>query len=288
LKLLSASCGVKVVPLTSSSHEKQPSGSNRSNPAMSSDPCTTPGLAGEQRAEPRPVFVTTHWSVVLSAQQHNSPQSAEALESLCRTYWYPLYAFVRRQGYSSHDAQDLTQGFFARLLEKDYLKSVNQEKGRFRTYLIVALKRFLANESDRERALKRGGGQNVLSLDTETAENRYRVEPAQGETADRIYERRWALTLLDRTLTRLQEEFAASGKADEFNHLKSCLTSERGSVPYSELAQALGQAEGTVRVAAHRLRKRYREVFREEIAHTVADPKEVEDEIRYLMSVLSG
>ena len=238
--------------------------------------------------EGRPVFVTTHWSVVLSARGKDSPQSAAALETLCRTYWYPLYAYVRRQGHSPPDAQDLTQEFFARLLEKDYLKAADREKGRFRTFLIVALKRFLANEWDRLRAQKRGGGQPLLSLDAELAEQRYRIEPVEGTTADRIFERRWALTLLDRTMTRLREEFASAGKAGDFDRLKACLTAERGEISYTEIAAALGMSEGAARVAVHRLRKRFREVFREEIAHTVSSPEEIEEEVRYLISVLAG
>jgi RNA polymerase sigma-70 factor (ECF subfamily) len=236
----------------------------------------------------RSVFVTTHWSVVLSARRKDSPQSAAALETLCRTYWYPLYAYVRRQGHSPHDAQDLTQGFFARLLQKDYLKAAAREKGRFRTFLIVALKRFLANEWDHDRAQKRGGGQPALSLDTELAEERYRIEPVEGATADKIFERRWALTLLDRTMTRLRDEFTAAGKAEEFKQLKTCLTADRGEISYTEIAGALGQSEGTVRVAVHRLRKRFREIFREEIAHTVSSAEEIEEEVRYLMGVLAG
>jgi RNA polymerase sigma-70 factor (ECF subfamily) len=237
--------------------------------------------------EGRPVFVTTHWSVVLSARQKDSPQSAAALETLCRTYWYPLYAYVRRQGHSPPDAQDLTQEFFARLLQKDYLKAAAREKGQFRTFLIVALKRFLANEWDRLRAQKRGGGQPLLSFDTELAEQRYRVESVEGATADRIFERRWALTLLDRTMTRLREEFAAAGKAGEFAPLKICLTAERGEISCAEIAASLGMSEGAARVAVHRLRKRFREVFREEIAHTVSSADEIEEEVRYLMGVLA-
>lgn len=244
--------------------------------------------ASSEVAEGRPVFVTTHWSVVLSARKKHSPQSAAALETLCRTYWYPLYAYVRRQGHSPPDAQDLTQEFFARLLQKDYLKAAAREKGRFRTFLIVALKRFLANEWDRVRAQKRGGGQPLLSLDAEIAEERYRIEPVEGATADRIYERRWALTLLDRTMTRLRQEFTAAGKAEEFKRLKACLTAERGDISYAEIAGALGQSEGTVRVVVHRLRKRFREIFREEIAHTVSSAEEIEEEVRYLMGVLAG
>ena len=174
--------------------------------------------------------------MVLSARRKDSPQSAAALETLCRTYWYPLYAYVRRQGHSPPDAQDLTQEFFARLLQKDYLKAAAREKGRFRTFLIVALKRFLAKEWDRLRAQKRGGGQPLLSLDTELAEQRYRVEPVEGASADRIFERRWALTLLDRTMTRLREDFAAAGKSEEFDPLKSCLTAERGEITWNSLS----------------------------------------------------
>jgi RNA polymerase sigma factor (sigma-70 family) len=235
----------------------------------------------------RRVFVTTHWSVVLCARRKDSPQSAAALETLCRTYWYPLYAYVRRQGQSPPDAQDLTQEFFTRLLQKDYLKSAAREKGRFRTFLIVALKRFLANEWDRFHAQKRGGGLPVLSLDVELAEQRYGVEPTEGATADRVFERRWALTLLDSTMTRLREEFAAGGKAGEFDRLKTCLTAERGGISYAQIATELGVSEGAARVAVHRLRKRFREVFREEIAHTVSTPEEIEDEVRYLMTVLA-
>lgn len=234
-----------------------------------------------------PVFVTTHWSVVLSARRKDSPQSAAALETLCRTYWYPLYAYVRRQGHSPPDAQDLTQEFFARLLEKDYLKAAAQEKGRFRTFLIVALKRFLANEWDRARAQKRGGGQVVLSLDTELAEQRYRIEPVQDSTAEKVFERRWALTLLDRTMMRLRGEFGGAGKSEEFDRLKVCLTADRGEISYTEIATALGMSEATARVAVHRLRKRFRDIFREEIAHTVSGPEEIEEEVRYLMGVLA-
>jgi RNA polymerase sigma factor (sigma-70 family) len=235
----------------------------------------------------RRVFLTTHWSVVLSARKKDSPQSAAALETLCRTYWYPLYAYVRRQGHSPHDAQDLTQEFFARLLQKDYLKAAAREKGRFRTFLIMALKRFLANEWDRLRAQKRGGGQPLLSLDTETAEDRYRIEPTEGATADRVFERRWALTLLDHTMARLRQEFTAGGKEKEFAELKACLTAGRGEISYTAIAAALGQSEGAARVAVHRLRKRFREVFREEIAQTVSSPEDIEAEVRYLMGVLA-
>lgn len=234
------------------------------------------------------VFVTTRWSVVLSARDKSSKQSAEALETLCHTYWYPLYAFVRRQGRSPHDAQDLTQEFFARLLAKDYLQAVDQEKGRFRTFLLVALKRFLANEWDKAHAQKRGGGQPTVPLDTEMAERRYHKEGAETFSADRIYERRWALTMLDRALARLRDEFVASGRENEFEHLKQHLTADRGEIPYAEIASVLSMNEGTVRVAVHRMRKRFRELFREEIAQTVEGPEEIEDEVRHLMRALAG
>ena len=260
-------------------------------PSVSTTPAAAAGPARTPLSEaacPAPVFVTTHWSVVLSARRKDSPESAAALEALCRTYWYPLYAFVRRQGHNPPDAQDLTQEFFARMLAKDYLRAAAQEKGRFRTFLIVALKRFLANEWDRARAQKRGGGQALLSLDTELAEQRYRVEPVEGSTAERVFERRWALTLLERTMQRLRDEFSSAGRSQEFDRLKGCLTAERGEISYADLARALGTSEGAARVAVHRLRKRFREVFREEIAQTVSSPEEIEDEVRYLMGVLGG
>ncbi len=234
----------------------------------------------------RPWFVTTHWSVVLSAREQKSVASDAALETLCRTYWYPLYAYVRRQGHGAHDAQDLTQEFFSRLVQPDYLKSVAREKGRFRTFLLVALKRFLANEWDRARAQKRGGGQVHLALDTSEAETRYQVEPAAALDADRIYDRRWALTLLDQTMTRLRGEFGGAGKAKEFERLKVFLTADRSTIDYAALAAELSQSEGALRVAIHRLRKRFREIFRVGIAHTVASPGEIEEEVRHLLAAL--
>lgn len=235
---------------------------------------------------PAQVFVTTHWSVVRSARDKNSAHWAEALERLCQTYWYPLYVYVRRSGHGPEDAQDLTQEFFARLLQKDYLHAVTQEKGRFRTFLLVALKRFLANEWDRLRAQKRGGGRPLASLD-EIAEQRYRFEPAETLTPDKIYERRWALTLLDQAFGRLQEEFGAAGKAKEFEYLKTFLTAERGEIPFSEVAARMQTSEGAARLAVHRLRKRFREALRTEIAHTVSNPEELDEELRHMFTVLS-
>lgn len=232
------------------------------------------------------LFLTTHWSVVLAAKDKSSPESAAALEVLCRAYWYPLYAFVRRQGHSPSDAQDLTQEFFARLLAKEYLQAADREKGRFRTFLRVALRRFLANEWDRARRLKRGGGHTPLSLDTEMGEERYQAERGDGLAPDRLYDRRWAMTLLEQTLTRLRTEYAAAGKTAEFELLKGVLMANRGTIDYLALAAALGLGEGAARVAVHRLRKRFRELFRAAVADTVAGPGEVESELRYLVGVL--
>lgn len=231
-------------------------------------------------------FAATRWSVVLSARDRQSPRSAEALETLCRSYWYPLYAFVRRQGHSAPDAQDLTQEFFARLLQKDFLKTVAREKGRFRTFLLVVLKRFLANEWNRAHAAKRGGCKTTFSLDAELAERRYGVEPVERLTADKIFERRWALTLLEETLGRLQREFAAAGKAEQFEELKGFLTAEADAASRAKAAAALGMSEGALRVAVHRLRRRFGELFRKEIGQTVAGPAEVDAEVRHLMEVL--
>src|ERR1039458_8741243 len=232
------------------------------------------------------LFVTTHWSVVLAAKDKSSPDSAAALEALCRSYWYPLYAFVRRQGQPACDAQDLTQEFFARLLAKDYLAAAAREKGRLLLFLRVALKRFLANEWDRARRLKRGGGHAPLSLDTEMGEERYRSERSDGLPPDRLYERRWAMTLLEQTLGRLRSEHTAAGKAAEFEQLKGVLMADRGSIDYGALAAELGLSEGAARVAVHRLRKRFRELFRAAVADTVSGPGEVESELRYLVGVL--
>lgn len=257
-----------------------------STSGLTEDRSTTPPLSGEVAR--RPAFVTTHWSVVLSAQDKDSPQSTEALEKLCRAYWYPLYAFVRRQGHGPHDAQDLTQEFFARLLAKNYLNSADREKGRFRSFLLVALKRFLANEWDKARAQKRGGGQPLQPLDTQFAERCYQSEHSLGLPPDVIYERRWAVTILERTLAGLRAESIAQEKLAEFEQLKKFLTADRGEIPYAEVSDALGMAEGAVRVAVHRLRRRFRELFREEIAQTVSASKDIDDEVRHLMRALAG
>jgi len=232
-------------------------------------------------------FTTTHWSVVLAAGQTNTPHAAAALAELCRTYWYPLYAFVRRKGNSPHDAQDLTQAFFARLLEKNYIAQADRERGRFRTYLLAALTHFLADEWDKARRLKRGGGREIISFDAASAEERYRLEPVDQLDAARLYERRWVTTLFDKVLARLEEEFRDSDKGELFDGLKSSLLAEESGSSYAQLGARLGLKEDAVKQAVHRMRRRYRELFREEIAQTVAGPGEVEDELMHLFTVLS-
>ena len=231
------------------------------------------------------LFVTTRWSVVLQAQDKASPDSAAAWETLCRTYWYPLYAYVRHQGHSPHDAQDLTQEFIARFLAKDYLQAAAPDKGRFRTFLRVTLKRFLLNEWDRLRAQKRGGGQTIVSLDTELAEAKYQTEPA-GQAPDHLYEREWALALLQKTLADLRQEYEQAGKVEEFIRLKNCLTADRGAIDYPSIATDLGQSVGAVRVAVHRLRKRFRELFRAAVADTVSTTDDIDAEVRYVVALL--
>jgi RNA polymerase sigma-70 factor (ECF subfamily) len=233
-------------------------------------------------------FVTTHWSLVLAARHGDSKSARAALEKLCNTYWYPLYAFVRRSGQSPHDAEDSVQGFFAVCLEKNYLDAADKEKGRFRSFLLIALKRFLAKEHDKSQARKRGGGEKPIALEGLTAEQRYALEPAEQLSADKLFERRWALTLLEKVLSRLREEQAAAGKLEAFGQLKEFLLAGGRGTPYAELAARLGMSEGAVKVAVHRLRQRYRELLEEEIANTVASQEEVEEERRYLLAVLSG
>jgi DNA-directed RNA polymerase specialized sigma24 family protein len=229
-------------------------------------------------------FTTTHWSVVLAAAQTDSPQAAEALENLCRTYWYPLYAFVRRRGYSPEDAQDLTQGFLASLLSTHALGTVHPAKGRFRSFLLAALNHFLANEWDKAQALKRGGGQAPISLDA--AEERYRAEPSEGLSPDRIFERQWALTLLAQVASRLREDYETAGKGPLFEALQVYLSGEKGLPPYRETADQLGLGLDALKKAVERLRRRYGELLREEIAHTVSSKEEVEAEIRALFAAL--
>ena len=225
--------------------------------------------------------------MVLTAGHSDTTHARAALEKLCQTYWYPLYAYVRRRGHSPADAQDLTQAFFARLLERNWVGRADQQKGRFRSFLLSALNHFLADEWDRVRAQKRGGGVAPLPLQFDTAETRYGHEPADQVTPESSYERRWALTLLDEVLHRLRSEYEQEGRAELFAALHPCLVGDRTSQPYAELAVELGVSEGTVKSAVHRLRQRYRQLLRDEIAQTVAESGEVDEELRHLFAVLA-
>jgi RNA polymerase sigma-70 factor (ECF subfamily) len=233
-------------------------------------------------------FATTHWSVVLAAGDAASGNGHEALEKLCAAYWYPLYAFVRREGYAPADAQDLTQGFFARVLEKNYFAQVDRRRGKFRSFLLASLRHYICDEYDRTRALKRGGGAPAISWDEKSAEERYALEPADEMDAERIFERRWALTVLEEARKRLRMECAESGKADLYEQLKSFLSGETSTRTYAEVAARLGMSESAVKSAVPRLRRRYQELVREEIAHTVNSQTEVDEEIRHLIAVIGG
>lgn len=232
-------------------------------------------------------FATTHWSVVLAANQDDASGAAHALEKLCRTYWYPLYAFLRREGRTPHDAQDLTQEFFARLLRGNFLEKVGPDKGRFRSFLLAALKNFLCDQWDRARAEKRGGGQTVVSLDDHNAEELYLLEPDPGAPPEQIFEQRWALTLLSQALARLREEFAAAGKVNEFELAKVFLSTPTSDGAYDDLAARLGITVDAVAVKVHRLRQRYAELIRAEIVQTVASPSDVEEELQHLFNAVS-
>jgi RNA polymerase sigma factor (sigma-70 family) len=234
-----------------------------------------------------PQFQTTHWSLVAAAAS-KSPEAQAALEDLCRTYWYPVYAFIRRRGHQPSDAGDLTQEFFARLIEKEHLDSADQSRGRFRTFLLTAVTRFLANEQERAAAQKRGGGKRLLSLSIEDGESRYLREPADQWTPERLFARRWALTVLDRTLARLRNEHEEAGKAATFEVLKAYLTGESGAPTLRQAADRLAMTEGAAKVAVHRLRQKYRELLRGEIAQTVTDDGEIEDELKLLLGALRG
>ncbi|HKB41296.1 MAG TPA: sigma-70 family RNA polymerase sigma factor, partial [Gemmataceae bacterium] len=224
-------------------------------------------------------FPSTHWSVILQARDQASPRADEALAELCRTYWYPLYAYIRHRTGSADQAQDLTQEFFARLLEKSFLGAVDPDRGRFRAFLLACCRHFLSNERDRERAQKRGGGQPLLSLDFTSAEERYRCEPAHDVTAERLFERRWALTLLEQTLGQLETEYRRDGKERLYELLHGTLIGEE-SLGYTQVGEELGLSEAAVKKAAQRLRQRYREILRERICATVDDPAHADDEIR--------
>lgn len=236
--------------------------------------------------EAHPQFVTTRWTVVLAAADKNSPDARAALETLCRTYWYPLYAFVRRSGKSPHDAQDLTQAFFAKiLLEKELYADADRERGRFRTFLITALRRFMVNEWEASRAAKRGGDVTFIALDSEVAETRYSAESPAIE-ADSAFEADWSLALLERVLTRLRAAYAEAGRETDFEILKPCLTAARGEVDYADVARRLGVAHGAARVAVHRVRERFRSFFREAVADTLANRDEVDAEMRHIVAAV--
>jgi len=238
--------------------------------------------------EPAPdLFVTTRWSVVLRAGRSDTTRAQAALADLCQTYWYPLYAYARRRGRSPHDAEDATQGFFARLLKLHSLAGVQREKGRFRAFLLASMKHYLADEHDHASAQKRDLALTV-SLDAQAAEERYRFEPADPVTPEQLFERRWALTLLDTVMQRLCTEYEDSGRAALFAALRFAITGDKSTVPYAELAKDLGMTAEAARVAVHRLRSRYRQVLREEIAHTVADESEIADELNSLRRILSA
>jgi RNA polymerase sigma factor (sigma-70 family) len=232
-------------------------------------------------------FATTHWSLVLSARDRAEPGAAEALAELCQTYWYPLYAYIRRRGHDADEAQDLTQGFFARLLEKDFLGQVEREKGKFRAFLLAACNHFLANERHRARARKRGGGRRPLSLDTDP-EERYRLEPADVLTPETLFQRRWALTLLETVLARLRADFEGRGKGPLFSRLSGFLVAGAERRSYREVAHELGMTEGAVKVMIHRMREKYRDLLREEIARTVDAPGQIDEEVRELFAALGA
>jgi RNA polymerase sigma factor (sigma-70 family) len=242
---------------------------------------------GSSTRTPGDIFATTHWTVVLAAGHRSTPQAEHALEELCRTYWYPLYAYVRRHGHSKEDAEDLTQGFFAGFLKRNYLEGLSSERGRFRAFLLAALKHYMANEWDRARREKRGGGLAPLSLDWQDADTRYQIDPPDQLSPDKLYDRAWATTLLEQVIGRLRAGYAAEGRADLFEQLKPFLMTGKGDVPYAELAAGLAVNETAARVTVHRLRKRYRELLRHEIAQTLSDPAQLEEELRALFQAFA-
>jgi RNA polymerase sigma-70 factor (ECF subfamily) len=257
-------------------------------PSHSPDPVsdTNSALTGsEARSQ---WFATTHWSVVLNASDTGSPQAGAALDDLCKTYWYPLYAYVRRRGHDAEAAKELTQEFFALLLGKKLLAGVDPTRGKFRSWLLGVMNHFLAHEWARSRAQKRGGGQPAFSLDEARAEERYELEPVDESTPEKIFDRRWAFTVLDQAATRLRAEHDAAGKGDLYCSLKGFVSADGGSISYDEAAQRLGLSQGAVKSAIHRLRQRYQELIRDEISQTVTSEAEVDEEIRYLLAVIRG
>jgi len=233
------------------------------------------------------IFATTHWSVVLAAGDGQSEPARNAMDVLCRAYWYPIYVYVRRKGHGPDEAQDLTQEFFAQLIAKEHVRLADRNKGKFRTFLLAMLDFFLAREWKRGHRQKRGGQYSFISLDDRTPEERYRLEPTDNDTAEKKFEREWALAVLKQGMNTLERECEASGKGSLFREVKGLLSGEDDRAAYAEIAERLGMAEGAVRVAVHRLRQRYRELVRGEIAQTVSTPEEFDEELRHLLKVLS-
>lgn len=235
----------------------------------------------------RPRFATTRWSVVLAAGKSSSPNQKQALETLCRGYWFPLYAYLRQRGYNTHQAEDYTQAFFTHLLEKHDLQAADPKYGKFRSFLLIRLKYFLCDERDRAEAKKRGGGRKILSLGFQNAEEQYALEPAEQLSPEKLFEKSWALTVLERTMDRLENEMVEKKKKKLFEHLKVYLTTEKDVIPYRNMAKKLKMAEGSVRVAVHRLRRRYRRLLRDEIAQTVAAEDQIDEEMGHLFTALA-
>lgn len=252
----------------------------------------TSGAGQADAASPEPdgeapsMFLTTHWSMVLAAGGADSAAARDALASLCQVYWRPLYAYARRRGYSQHDAEDLTQGLFARILDRGDVAGVHPDRGRFRSYLLAAMNHFMSDEWDKARARKRGGGKVIL-MDTTEAESLYLQQHVDANTPDKLFDQQWAMTVLDEVQGRLRRSYAREGKSELFDALRFSLMGDRSSAPYAELGRELGLSEGAVKAAVHRLRRRYRLCLRELIAETVAEPEEVEDELRHLLRALA-
>jgi RNA polymerase sigma factor (sigma-70 family) len=232
-------------------------------------------------------FATTRWTMVLAAGGSTTQDGEDALERLCEAYWFPLYAYVRRRGHSKEDAEDLTQAFFADLLRRRDFSRTDAERGKFRAFLLASLKHFLANERDKSRRIKRGGGAMHFPLDWQGADERFGIADAAVATPDEAYDREWAVALLERVLDRLREEWMADGKGERFQGMKAFLTSGKGESPHAEVAAGLGMEEGALRVAVHRMRKRYRELLRDEVSHTLADPAMVKEELAVLLGAFS-
>jgi RNA polymerase sigma factor (sigma-70 family) len=231
-------------------------------------------------------FTATRWTLVAGARTTDSLRAQEALEAMCRSYWFPLYAYVRRKGYSQHDAQDLTQGFFERLLARDFLDKVSREKGKFRSFLLASMNNYLNDEYARRQRLKRGGGQRVISLDQSSAEERYQLEPQDHLTPEHLFEKQWILTMLETVLQQLRDDYVGQGKGDLFDKLKVLLTAGKGVVPFSQLAEELAMTEPATRMAASRLRRRYSDLLRQEIANTVSRPEEIDEELDHMFKAL--